>query len=91
MREPNHRLPSDRRVASWKQNQAPRELLFCKILKAGFKPLKCANCNDHKVIDSCIHSLKNESKRVEESSQLTDKHDNNMIAWTMNNFTNPLP
>ena len=73
------------KFASYMQNQAPRQLLFCKILKVGFKPLKCSNCNDHKAIDSCIHSFKNESKLVEESSQLTDKGHNNMIAWTVNN------
>ena len=90
VRAPNQWLANDRSVASWRQNQAPRQLLFCKILKVGFKPLKCSNCNDHKVIDSCIHSFKSESKLVEESSQLTDKRHNNMIAWTVNNFTNPL-
>ena len=83
-------LGGERNVASYVQNQSPRELLFCKLLKAGFKPLSCTNCGDRKVIDSCIHSFEKESKLVEQSSQLTDRLHNNEIAWTVTNLTKPL-
>ena len=69
--------------ASYTKNQAPRELLFCKLLKAGFKTLKCSNCNNHKIIEKCIESLESRAKQVEMSSQLTDIQDNNNTVWTV--------
>ena len=69
-------------IASWKQNQAPRQLLFCQILRAGFKPLHCSNCADNRVTDSCIHNITKEAERVEKLAQEKDKDDNDLVAWT---------
>ena len=32
--------------ASHRRDQSPRRLLFCKLLKQGFKTSACVNCND---------------------------------------------
>ena len=73
------------KFASYVQNQSPRELLFCKILKAGFKPLRCGNCNDTKIIDDCILRYQKKSQQIEQFSQEIDKFYNELIAWTANN------
>ena len=69
-------------VASWRQNQAPRELLFCKILKAGFKPLNCSNCDDDLATDGCIRRVVAEAQNVEDLARGRDREDSDMVVWT---------
>ena len=83
VRDPQH-LANDGRVASYLQNQSPRELLFCKILKSGFKVLRCGNCNDTKIVDDCIRRFEKKAQQVEQSAQEIDKNHNELIAWTVN-------
>ena len=81
------RTSSDRRVASWSQNQVPRELLFCRLLKVGFKTLQCTNCHDQRTIDKCISRLEKGAHEVEKAAQEKDRRDNSLIVWTATNFT----
>ena len=81
------RTSSDRRVASWSQNQVPRELLFCRLLKVGFKTLQCTNCHDQRTIDKCISQLEKGAHEVEKAVQEKDRRDNSLIVWTATNFT----
>ena len=79
--QPVPRMGSQKAIASWLQNQAPRELLFCKILKAGFKTLKCRNCQDQQAVDRCIHKYEKEAYNVEKEAQEKDKRDNKDVIW----------
>ena len=71
--------------SSWKTDQAPRQLLFCKILKYGFKTLMCSNCHEKKILNDCIkhHELKGEM--IERNFENMNLRENKKIAWT--NFT----
>ena len=72
----------EKTVASWRQNQAPSELLFCKILKAGFKPLNCSNCNDDLATDGCIRRVVAEAQNVEDLARGRDREDSDIVVWT---------
>ena len=44
--------------ASWLKDQSPRELLFCEIIKDGFKTIQCKDCLDMVKIKKCIEIFK---------------------------------
>lgn len=67
--------------ASFSKKQSPRFLLFCKVLKAGFKPLQCSNCADMTVLNSCIQRYEKDAALVEGKAKEADKNYNNRIIW----------
>ena len=69
--------------SSWRLNQAPRQLLFCKLLKYGFRTLKCINCHQTNIIDSCIKYYETKAQIVENEMQKIDKEGNNLLAWSI--------
>ena len=83
------KMPGDTKEAvdkysSWKTDQSPRQLLFCKILKYGFKTLLCSNCHQQEVLDKCIKHHENKAKLVEARMESIDKEENNIPVWTSN-------
>ncbi len=69
------------RNANFLQNQSPRELLFCRLMKAGFKTLSCANCHSIQTIDKCINYYEEEAYKVETQAKIEDSFHNNKVIW----------
>lgn len=67
--------------ASYRANQAPRELLFCTLLRHNFKFLRCKNCSDKKVLDKCIEQAVASAVRIVRDVLNLDKK-NNVYAWS---------
>ena len=68
------------RHSSRKTDQAPRELLFCKILKYGFKTLKCSNCHETKTLNDCIKHYKLKGHGIENNFENVYLNENSKIA-----------
>ena len=68
--------------ASWKKNQNPRHLLFCKLLKDGFSTIKCKNCKDQRILNECIKHFTTKALVAEQKAVLEDRRDNNSLVWS---------
>jgi hypothetical protein len=67
--------------ASFKKNQAPRELLLCNLLRHNFQFLRCKNCNDKNVLDKCIENTEASAKDIVRDVLNSDKK-NNVHSWS---------
>ncbi len=67
--------------ANWLQNQTPRELLFCRLMKAGFRTLICANCHIQQTIEKCINFHEEEAYKIETQAKVQDSLHNNKVIW----------
>ena len=68
--------------ASWRTNQNPRILLFCKLLKNGFETIKCKNCKDEHFLNKCIKDFTKQAQVVERKAAIEERKNNNNIVWS---------
>ncbi len=67
--------------ASFLKNQAPRQLLFCLLLRSGFQTVECTNCADHELINECINNYNEEAVNAMTMADKEDIRDNENTIW----------
>ncbi len=67
--------------ASFLKNQAPRQLLFCLLLRSGFQTVECENCADVELINECINTNSEEAIDVINRVDYEDRRDNENTIW----------
>ena len=62
-------------------DQTPRQLLFCQLLKSGFRTLECSNCQNSDVLGKCIEFYKDKADNITKQAKIDDIEHNRKTTW----------